>query len=192
MKKRLAGKSSLRNNRKSSARRGSVQAMDIIIRYIILLIIGFVGLFYFYKVLFPLTIYPSYFLLKIFYNVYLNQNTLVIGDYNIEIISACIAGAAYYLLIILNLTTPMKIKKRVYSLIYSLFALLLLNIIRIFTLSVLFVNNFAYFNITHKIFWNLLSTIFVVLIWFSAVKIFSIKSIPVYSDIKFLKKQIKS
>ena len=166
--------------------------MDIIIRYIILLIIGFVGLFYFYKVLFPLTIYPSYFLLKIFYNVYLNQNTLVIGDYNIEIISACIAGAAYYLLIILNLTTPMKIKKRVYSLIYSLFALLLLNIIRIFTLSVLFVNNFAYFNITHKIFWNLLSTIFVVLIWFSAVKIFSIKSIPVYSDIKFLKKQIKS
>ena len=166
-----------------------LKLQKMIFRYLFLLILGIAGFFYFYKILTPLTVYPSYFLIKLFYDVSLQEAIISIGNYQIEIISACIAVGAYYLLLILNLTTPMNLKQRIYSLVYSIVLLLILNILRIFILSILFINNYIYFDIIHKTFWHLLSTTFVILIWFSTVKIFNIKQIPVYSDFRFLKKQ---
>jgi hypothetical protein len=50
----------------------------------------------------------------------------------------------------------------------------------------LFINNFFLFDVIHKVVWHALSTFFVVGIWFAGAKIFTIKKIPVYSDVVFL------
>jgi len=158
-------------------------AIALISRYLILLIFG-IFLSVFYRVFLPLTLWPVYFLLKIFYDVSLTGNILSISGAKIEIISACVAGSAYYLLLILNLTTSMKARQRFYSIAFSFLSLLVLNILRIFFLSILYLENFAFFDFTHKLFWYFLSIIFVIGIWFLTIKIFKIKNIPVYSDIK--------
>lgn len=159
----------------------------IIIRYIILLAFMF-SLPLIYLIFNPLTIYPSGFLLEIvFENVSINANMITINLQTfIQIIPACIAGSAYLLLLILNLTIPMKPKQRLYTLLFSFISLLILNILRIFILAVLYHNNYAFFDFTHKLFWYSLSIVFVVLIWLLTIKIFSIKQIPVYSDVKSL------
>ena len=165
----------------------------ILLRYIILLGLMFT-LPLIYKIFTPLTIYPSIILLKLFYNIAVNNSMdlIVINNQTfIKIISACIAGSAYLLLLILNLSIPMKLKKRIYLIFLSFFILLILNILRIFMLSVLYHNNFVFFDFTHKLFWYVLSTIFVVLIWLFIVKKYSIKEIPVYTDIKYLMRNIR-
>jgi exosortase/archaeosortase family protein len=111
----------------------------------------------------------------------------MIDNFAIEIIGACIAGSAYSLLLILNLSVPnIKIKQRIKLLLFSFSSLLIINILRIFILSVLFVQGISFFDITHKLFWYAGSTIFVVAIWFTGIKLFKIKEIPFYSDIKYL------
>jgi len=107
------------------------------------------------------------------------------------LIRACIAGSAYFLLFILNLSVPMKLKKRIYSLAFSFFIFLAINIIRIFIFSLLLIDNFRYFDITHKIFWFALSGIIVFLVWILTIRVFKIKDIPFYTDIKYLYKLAK-
>jgi exosortase/archaeosortase family protein len=168
------------------------QIFDIIARYLILFIIGIVGTSFFYFIFTFLTIQPVYLLLKIFFNPSLVSNIIVINNLPIEIIGACIAGSAYYLLLMLNLSMPkIKLRKRIFLLIFSFSVLLILNILRIFLLSVLYVSQFSFFDITHKLFWYVGSIIFVVGIWFLSVSMFKIKEIPFYSDIKYLSKNIK-
>jgi len=163
--------------------------ISVLFRYLILVVMG-IFLSVFYKILFPLTIWPSFFLLDLFYNPSVAGSSIFINNFTIQITNACVAGSAYYLLLILNLSTRMKIKKRFYSVIFSISAFLILNILRIFLLSILFVQRFAFFDITHKLFWYALSVVFVVGIWFLTSWIFKIKDIPVYSDFKKLFKQI--
>ena len=172
-----------------------ISGLLIPIRYLILLGLMFT-LPWIYKVFTLLTIYPVAYLLKLFYNVLIFENTLFINSQIIQIIPACVAGSAYLLLLILNLATPMNFKKRIYSILTSFAILLLLNILRIFFLSIFYLENLPFFDFTHKLFWYALSTIFVVGIWFAEVKLFKIKEIPFYSDMKllyensFLKKKI--
>ncbi len=165
--------------------------LDIIIRYLILILIALPGLFIFYFIFTPLTVYPVYFLLDLFFDaVLLSKTNILVNNLPIELISACIAGAAYYLLLVLNLSTSkIKLKTRINAIIFSFIAFLILNILRIFVLSLLAVTGFAYFNVTHTVFWYGFSTIIVVAIWFAEVKIYKIKEIPFYSDIKFLYKK---
>jgi len=157
--------------------------LNIYFRYILLLLLAFL-LPLFYKILIPLTVYSVYLILNIFYNPVIMNNTIIIENSGIEIINACVAGSAYLLLLILNLSTPMKKRTRILSIIFSLIILFLLNIFRILILYPL--NQTPYFDITHKFFWYFLSTIFVFLIWILTIKIFKIKKIPIYSDIKYL------
>jgi len=170
-------------------------AIALLIRYVLLLLLGLGNLYLIYLIFTPLTVYPVYFILSLFYQVSLHQATLSIFTGEtlklIEIAGACVAGSAFYLLYILNLTTPMKAKTRLYSLIYSSLALLLINILRIILLSFLSIKDYASFEIIHKLFWYFLSTILVVLIWFSQVYFFNIKAYPILTDFKELKKQIK-
>ncbi len=157
----------------------------ILIRYLVLLGIG---------VLYPLlslivlylTIYPAYFLLALVYEVSVSGYVLTVSGIEIGIVGACVAGSAYYLLLILNLTTKMNTKQRVYSLLFSLLLLLVVNISRIFFFSILFIEDFVYFDILHKLFWYFMSILLVVFIWFLTVMIFKIKNIPVYFDLRFL------
>jgi len=166
--------------------------LGLAIRYLILLLIGILGTSFFYLIFSFLTIQPVYLLLQIFFNPSLASNIIIINNLPIEIIGACIAGSAYYLLLILNLSMPnIKLGKRILLLLFSFSFLLILNILRIFLLSVLYVSQFSFFDITHKLFWYVGSIVFVVGIWFLSVSLFKIKEIPFYSDIKSLVKDLK-
>ena len=166
--------------------------LGMFIRYLALVFVAFPNLWIFYFIFTPLTVYPTYFLLNLFFDASLiSEAVIMIGQrVPIEIIDACVAGSAYYFLLILNLTTgKIKIKTRIYMVLFAFSLFLIINIIRIFLLSLLAVSGSSFFGITHILFWYLLSTIFVVGIWFAQVKIFKIKEIPFYSDIKFLYRQ---
>lgn len=164
--------------------------LSLVVRYLILLLFGiFISIFY--KIFLPLTLMPVYLILKIFYNAILVGNMILIDTSAIELIGACIAGSAYYLLLILNLATPMKLKARLRSIVFSFAALLALNIARIVFLSALLVSGSPFFDATHMLFWYALSAIFVAGIWFLTIKIYKIKKVPLYSDIKSLIRDIK-
>lgn len=163
------------------------EVYSIIIRYLLILAAAFPNLFIFYFIFTPLTLYASYFVFNLFFDVSIMGNILIVNNYPLELINAFIAGAAYYFLFILNLSIPkIKPKKTIKMLLFSFSLLLLINILRIFLLGVLFFSEFSYFNIAHKLFWYSLSIVFVVGIWFIEVKLFKIKEIPIYSDLKFL------
>ena len=166
-------------------------AYQIFARYIILLLLGLGNLIVFYKIFTPLTIYPTSYLLSLFYDINLVGVSLIIGNYTIEIVEACIAPAAYYLLLIFNLSTPINAKRRFFSILFSFVALLILNIIRISALSAMFVSGNSAFDLTHKALWYGLSTVFVIGIWFLTVYVYKIKEIPFYSDYLFFKKLIQ-
>ncbi len=166
---------------------GSVES--IIIRYLILIAVAIPNMWILFEIFTPLTIYPVKWILSIFFSVSsISGNTLLLNQtISIELISACVAGAAYYLLLMLNLFTPgIKIKKRIYMILSAFGIFLIVNILRIVILSALAYSHFAFFDITHEIFWYAISTVFVVGIWFWQVKAFKIREIPLYSDLKFL------
>lgn len=159
----------------------------IFLRYLILILLGIPGLFIFYWIFTPLTVYPVFYMLQGLYDaVFYPPNVIFFKGYFAELISACIGGAAYYLLTILNLTTPMNIKKRIGSLMFLLISFLILNIIRIIVFALLLFKGYQYFELTHTTTWYFGSTVMVVLIWFGNVLLFRIKNIPVYTDIKNL------
>jgi len=168
------------------------QAGLIALRYLFLLIISW--LFFFsdiaYKVLLLLTIYPLNFILNLFYTSNIVGNFIYLNNskeaFILEIIPACVAVSAFFLLLALNILTSISLRKRIYSIIFSLLALLIINTLRIFILSILIVNHNSYYDIVHKTLWYVLSIAIVIGIWFLTVRIFKIKSIPAYTDIKFL------
>ena len=150
-----------------------------------------------YIILTPITVYPVVFLLKIFVNVNFfygsNGPMFLLGAKTlIEIVPACVAGAAYILLLALNLCVKMKPQKRIFSLILSFLILLIFNILRIFAFSLLYYHSIPGIDFTHMFFWYVISTIFIVLIWFFVVKVFKIEELPLYSDIKSLVSEIKN
>ncbi len=164
------------------------KVVDFAIRYLLLVLIAFPGLMLFYKIFSPLTIYPSYWIFSLFFeaslyaNIILLNNTLVI-----EIVPACVMGSAYYLLLILNLSIPnIKLKKRLIMLLTAFASLLIINILRIVLLGSLYNIGSIWGDPLHTFFWYFLSIFFVIGIWFAQIKIFKIKDIPFYTDLKFL------
>src|SRR3989344_1629257 len=163
---------------------------DIAIRYSILILAAISGFGIFYLLLTPLTVYPVYLILNLFFEAVLVQNVIIVNhQFPIEIIKACVAASAYYLLLVLNLSTPkIKIETRIKMIFFAFAALLFFNVSRITILSLIFLEGLPIFVALHQLFWYFLSTIFVVIIWFSEVKIFKVKEIPFYSDFKLLHK----
>ena len=160
----------------------------LVLRYLIMILAG-IFLDVFYIIFTPLTVYPVYFLLSLIYPASLSGVTLIIGDREIELINACIAGSAYFLLFVLNLSTEkIKLKKRALILLVDFSALLVLNILRIFLLSILLIKETVFFETVHIIFWYLLSIVLVFLIWILTAKIFQIKAVPFYSDFASIKR----
>ena len=163
---------------------------SIIVRYLILLLIAIPNLWIFYTLLTTLTVFPIFILTKFFFHSSLSGNSIIFSDlgFSVEIVKACVAGSAYYLLLILNLSIPeIKIKKRA-KMILSAFGILLgVNILRIFLMIITYEHfSWPLFNVIHLIIWYSLSIIFIIGIWFWEVKKFKIKKIPVYSDMKYL------
>lgn len=185
MKKR---KTSRKNHLKGQAQAKSKCLKEILFRYFFLLALGLLFSFsgIFYNLLLPLTMLPLNAILGIFYDSSVAGNFIYLSGIQIEIIPACVAVSAYFLLLILNLSVYMPAKKRAYSLLFSFFLLLLLNIIRIFLLAILLLESIAGFEAIHKLSWYFLSIVFVVGIWFLAVRTFKISAVPFYTDAKML------
>ena len=163
--------------------------IDLIARYLVLIAVAIPNLYIFYKIFTPLTVQAVYYSLKIFLDVSISGNTISFNPscLSIELIQACIAGSAYYLLMLLNLSTPdIKITKRILLFFVSFLVFFILNIVRIDVLSVLLLNRSSFFDFSHRLSWYVISTFMVVLIWFAEVKFAHIKEIPIYSDIKNL------
>lgn len=170
----------------------SKEVLDLVSRYLILIIIAIPNLLIFYKIFTPLTVYPVHYLLGLFFDVSLLAGNIILVEQRIpiELIKACIAGSAYYLLLILNLSTPkIRLKNRFKMVLIAFGAFLIINILRIFILSLFAISGSSLFDITHRLFWYLVSTVFVVGIWFAEVKLFKIREIPFYSDLKSLYKK---
>ena len=153
------------------------------IRYSSILALASFNLAVFYIVFTPLTVYPVYWSVKIFYSsAQVFNSVIVINGISAELIPACVAGSAYYLLTILNLSTPMRTKQRIYSLIFLFISFLIINILRIVLFLVLLIYNADYFDLAHRIVWYFGSTAMVVLLWFACVWVCKIDKIPLYSD----------
>lgn len=187
------------------------EAGFLIMRYVILILLAF-SMFVFYALFAPVTVNSSYFILeKVFPEIQLHipahgpiwlayeggslkyiTATFFLKGYYAEIISACIGTSAYFLLLLLNLTTPMLPKKRAKSIIFIMLAFLVLNVIRISLFSFLFYQGYKYFDLTHELTWYLGGTLLVLIIWFSNVFLFKINDIPIYTDIKNLFGDIES
>jgi exosortase/archaeosortase family protein len=165
---------------------------NIFIRYFILASLSFSNLWIFYFMFTPLTLYAVYFLLHlVYYQIsIINSTILISGNFPIDIIGACVAGSAYYLLLILNLSIPkIKIADRIKLFLFSFLSLFIINILRIFILSIIYVNGVSWFDTAHILLWYLGSIVFVVGIWFAGIKILKVKGIPFYSDLKYLFKK---
>ncbi|MEK6855451.1 MAG: pacearchaeosortase [Nanoarchaeota archaeon] len=167
-------------------------AVFLISRYLILVALGLFNLSLFYLVFTPITVELVYFVLSIFDEGtrLLAGNIIFFRGIYAEIIAACVAGAAYYLLLILNLSTPMKINKRIKSIAFLLIGFLLVNVIRIVIFIFIAISGQQYFDVAHRIMWHFVSSVLVVLIWFVNVRIFNIKEIPVYTDVSNIKKSL--
>lgn len=157
---------------------------NLFLRYLFIVVMGF-SLSIFYKILTPLTLKTLNLIFSINYEPIIIENMIRLPTFIIEIIPACVAGAAFYLLIILIFSirdiSPLT---RIKVLTLSFILLFAMNILRILVLVSL--TGSTYFDTIHWVFWNLVSTIFVVAIWLGVIKIYKINSIPIYSDAKYL------
>ena len=161
------------------------EVIGLLGRYALLLLLPISNLFVFYALFTPLTLYPALLVLQQWYTnaTLLGTNTIFFNGNYAQILPACIAGAAYYLLTILNFTTPMRALKRVKSLAFLLLSFLLLNIVRILIFARLYDKGYNYFDVAHLLAWYFGSTILIVAVWFSNVLLFNIRAIPIYTDI---------
>jgi len=163
----------------------SRRTFGLFIRYFSLLLAGAGNLYIFYKILTPVTIRATGAILSLFAKTRISGSFIIFNGATIEISRACVAGAAFYLLFLLIFSTAeIKPLKRFLALAVASIAFLVLNISRIIFLAL--IANASYFPAVHWLFWNLISTVFVVGIWLLTIKLFKIESIPIYSDIKYL------
>jgi len=179
--------------KKQRQKRQKFNLVDLVARYAIALALSINSLFIFYYIFRPLTFYPVLFVLKLFYSAALSGlRFLIVNGYEISLVDACVAGSAYYMLTILNLTTRgITFSKRIKIFLFDAASLLALNILRIVILAILFVESSALFDVMHFVFWHVVSISFVIFIWLFTIKIYKIKTIPIWSDIVHLKSFMK-
>ena len=160
-----------------------------------LILLFAVPLSLFYFIFTPLTIYPSYFLLKLsgFAPQFTSSTVLAFKELGIKFVPACIAGSAYYLLyILIMLTKDLSIMQSLKLFIYGSLLILSVNLIRIYIIVfVLIKYGLNYFDMIHLFFWTFVASTYVALIWIFLTRKMKIKSIPAYSDVMYLYKKIK-
>lgn len=164
---------------------------DLILRIIILFLIPYSLL----KIIIaPITIYLSYYLLKLFgEKVILLPPFLIMNQAIIKFIPACAAISAYYLLMLLVLLTKdIKPIVRMKMFLTGSLIILAINTLRITALLVILsYYGLNLFESIHMFFWILIGSVFVALVWIFLVKKYKIKAVPIYSDLKYLFEQTK-
>ncbi len=160
--------------------------IDIFVRYILVFIFGLGNLFIFYFLLTPITINAIYFILGLFGNVVLESGVFYFNGFDFNLIEACVAASAYYLLFVLiMIVKDLNWKKRVFMILSGFGMLFILNIVRILVLVGMYWS--VYFDAVHWWLWHVFSILFVVGIWFLLIKLFNVKSTPFWDDFKFIK-----
>lgn len=146
------------------------------------------------KILTFFTINLSNIILNLFYTSKIIGNSIYVQDKIINFIPACIALTAYYLLFLLIvLTKDIKLKVSIKMFLLGSLSIFVLNLIRIELLIFLLIkNNYNLFEQIHMIFWNFVSGLYVALVWIFLVTKYKIKTIPIYSDIKYLYQRINT
>lgn len=159
---------------------------------LIRILFGIIPLNLFYIIFTPLTVYGVYILLY-FYNPVISGIDLIIKGSTFTFIEACIAGSAYYLLWLLVLSTKsIKIINRIKIIGFGFLMIFIMNLVRIFILILIDLNyGEEWFNLIHLFFWKIFVSFYVVGVWFFLTKVYKVKSIPIYSDIIYLIKEIK-
>ena len=165
----------------------------LLLRYLILFLLGLGNLWLISVIATPITVGAVFVFLKVFFDkvVFLGGSDFIVRNVIVELIPACVGVAGYYLLLILNLTTPMGVKKRIKSLAFLLGGFFIFNIMRIIIFTFIFLQGYYFFDAAHEFTWYLGSTIFVVVLWFVNVWIFKIKKIPFVDDVKWLRSYVK-
>ncbi len=156
------------------------------------IILCFVPISLFSFVLTPITIYGSYILLFSFFDVVVKGKILFVNGFPFEIVEACVATTAYFLLWLLCfLTKDIKLKIRLKLLLYGFLLILGMNLIRIALLVFIAMKyGFAWFTLVHLAFWNFVTGIYVALVWIFLVMKFKIYGVPVYDDLRTLYKMV--
>ena len=143
-----------------------------------------------YKILIPITLYPSFYILKLAYQAELVNNSIITNSHSLTFIPACAAASAYILLgILILLTKDIRLKTGLKMFLLGSLLILIANIIRIESLIFILINGGKnYFETLHLFIWKVLSSVFVALVWIFLIKFYKIKSIPFISDIKQIRK----
>ncbi len=109
------------------------------------------------------------------------------GEATINIVKYCVTASAYYLLVLFCIITmEVALWKRLLMFLIGSALIFGMNIVRIVLLIITLLNNKNNFQAAHFALNFLLSVVYVVLIWVLLSFLFKIKTVPFYSDIKFL------
>ena len=149
---------------------------------------GVVGFNVFYGLFSWITVGLSYFVVGIFHSGVLEGNTLLVSGEIIEFVPACIAASAYLLLgLLILLTRGISFLKGVLLFVVGSLLILVGNVVRIEILVSFLLSGVNYFETLHLLFWKILSSVYVVLVWVFLSWLFKVKEIPVYGDLKYLR-----
>ena len=158
-------------------------------RYLIILIFALGNFYLLEKLLFTHTIKVLSAVLSLF-GIASQGDYIYFGGKTTQVAGSCLILSAFFLLLLLTFSTAsIKPVKRIIIISLTFTALFLLNIARMVLL--VFIINKPYFNLVHFLLQNILSIPAVMGIWLCTVKAFNIKTIPIYSDIKYLQSLTK-
>lgn len=157
------------------------------IRVSIRIVLVFLSLIFGYKLLYfflsPATFYASYYSLFFLDPLFLDQASFAINGVKLIFIPACVAASAYLLLLLLTFLTDIDFSKAVKMFLLGVIFIFAGNLLRIdFLIFILLKYGSQLFRTLHLFVWDVVSTLYVVLVWIILTKIFKVKEIPIYSD----------
>lgn len=113
------------------------------------------------------------------------------GDVTVNIVKACVTASAYYLLALFCIITMgIALWKRVLMFLIGSALIFGMNLARIVILIIILLGDSSVFRTTHDALGLLLSVGYVILVWILLSLLFKVKTIPFYSDIRFLVDEI--
>jgi len=165
---------------------------ELLVRVFIAIVLLVIPVNIFYFLFSKVTLWGSLpFLYILGYSIKVEGYTLFLDGKILDFIPACVATSAYYLLTLLVLLTKdIKLKTRFYLFLSGCFLIFLMNVVRIDILLYILVEfGKNWFERFHIFFWHFVSSVYVAAVWIFLTYKFKVKSIPVYSDLKFLFQQ---
>jgi len=157
----------------------------LFLRYGTIFLVSLGNLYIFHALLTAPTVKAVAVALSPFYKVTVAGTFIYVKGVTTQIARSCVAASAYYLLFLLTWSTAeIQPRKRLYALLISFSSLFILNIARmVFLVSII---EKPYFDTVHWILQNLTSVVAVVAIWITVTHLLKIKTLPFYSDLKYI------